>query len=47
MSMQRVYLLGLGLMLAVGAAAVLCQADEPKKDADKKELTAGEKDKAL
>jgi hypothetical protein len=46
MSRQRVYLLGLGLMLALGAATVLCQADEPKKDVEK-ELTAEEKDKAL
>jgi hypothetical protein len=36
MSRQRVWLLGLGLMLAVTAATVLCQADEPKKgDGDK------------
>jgi hypothetical protein len=47
MSRQRVWLLGLGLMLALGAAAVLCQADEPKKDADKKDLTAEERDRAL
>jgi hypothetical protein len=42
-----VWLLGLGLVLALGAAAVLCQADEPKKDADTKGLTAEDKDKAL
>jgi hypothetical protein len=46
MSMQRRWLLG--LVLAVGSAAVLCQADEPRKaDADKKEMTAEQKDKAL
>jgi hypothetical protein len=42
-----VYLLGLGLVLALGGAAVLCWADEPKKDADTKNLTAEEKDRAL
>jgi hypothetical protein len=47
MSRQRVYLLGLGLMLSLGAATVLCQADEPKKDADKKDLSAEDTDRAL
>jgi hypothetical protein len=32
MSKQRVWLLGLGLMLALVTTAVLCQADEPKQD---------------
>jgi hypothetical protein len=47
MSRQRVWLLGLGLVLALGAATVLCQADEPKKDAGKKDLTAEDMDRAL
>jgi hypothetical protein len=42
-----VWLLGLGLILAVSAATVLCQAGEPKKDPDKKNLTAEETDRAL
>jgi hypothetical protein len=42
-----VWLLGLSLILAVSAATVLCQAGEPKKDADKKELTAEDMDRAL
>src|SRR5271166_5084716 len=44
---QRVYPLGLCLTLALGAATVLCQAGEPKKDGDKKDLTAEQKDSAL
>jgi hypothetical protein len=47
MSRQRVWLLGLSLVLPLAVAAVFCQADEPKKDADKKELTAEDTDRAL
>jgi hypothetical protein len=47
MSRRRVWLLGLGLLLSLGAATVLCQADEPKTDADKKDLTADDTDRAL
>jgi hypothetical protein len=47
MSRRHVWLLGLGLVLPLAAATVLCQADEPKKDPDKKGLTAEERDRAL
>jgi hypothetical protein len=40
-------LTGLGLVLALTAAAVLCQADEPKKDVDNKDLSAEDRDRAL